>query len=109
MSAGRLVVAHALIAFVVLGLLACIALERYREKICCFNDDIQGTAVVTLDALLAACRIRKVELSTQKVVVVGAGSAGCGIAEQIIRRMVADGNSDQQARRQIYMVDKSGL
>lgn len=84
-------------------------LTRYRNEICCFNDDIQGTASVTVGTLLAACRSKKVKLSDQKVTFVGAGSAGCGIAEQIITQMVSEGISEQQARSQIFMVDRFGL
>ncbi len=84
-------------------------LQRYREQICCFNDDIQGTAAVTVGSLLAACLSKNVKLSTQKVVFVGAGSAGCGIAEQVISQMVAEGITEQQARQQIFMVDRAGL
>lgn len=84
-------------------------LKRYREQVCCFNDDIQGTAAVTVGTLLAACRTKGVKLSAQKVVFVGAGSAGCGIAEQVISQMVAEGISEQQARSQIYMIDRFGL
>ena len=84
-------------------------LRRYREQICCFNDDIQGTAAVTVGTLLAACRCKGVRLSEQRVVFVGAGSAGCGIAEQIIMQMRAEGISEPQARCQIFMVDRFGL
>ncbi|MDX3775395.1 NAD-dependent malic enzyme [Chromatiaceae bacterium AAb-1] len=84
-------------------------LQRYRDKVCCFNDDIQGTAAVTVGTLLAACRSKGTKLSEQKVVFVGAGSAGCGIAEQIISQMVAEGISEQQARSQIFMIDRYGL
>lgn len=84
-------------------------LTRYRDEICCFNDDIQGTAAVTVGTLLAACKTKGESLSEQRVVFVGAGSAGCGIAEQIIDQMVAEGISDAQARSQIYMVDRYGL
>lgn len=84
-------------------------LQRYREQVCCFNDDIQGTAAVTVGSLLAACRSKNVRLSEQKVVFVGAGSAGCGIAEQVISQMTAEGISEQQARSQIYMIDRFGL
>ncbi|WP_448211418.1 NAD-dependent malic enzyme [Colwellia sp. MEBiC06753] len=84
-------------------------LEKYRDKICCFNDDIQGTASVTVGTLLAACRTKGVKLSDQKVTFVGAGSAGCGIAEQIITQMISEGASPEQARSQIYMVDRFGL
>ena len=84
-------------------------LNRYRDEICCFNDDIQGTASVTVGSLLAACRTKGVALSSQKVAFVGAGSAGCGIAEQIISQMISEGVSPEQARSQIYMIDRYGL
>ena len=84
-------------------------LKRYRNEICSFNDDIQGTASVTVGSLLAACRVKGAKLSTQKVVFVGAGSAGCGIAEQIVSTMVAEGISEAQARSQVFMVDRFGL
>jgi len=84
-------------------------LERYRDEICCFNDDIQGTAAVTVGTLLAACSAKGEKLCEQRVTFVGAGSAGCGIAEQIVAQMCAEGLSEQQARRQIFMVDRYGL
>lgn len=84
-------------------------LERYRDRICCFNDDIQGTASVTVGSLLAACRAKGVKLASQKVAFVGAGSAGCGIAEQIISQMVREGADAEQARSQVFMVDRYGL
>lgn len=84
-------------------------LQRYRDQVCCFNDDIQGTAAVTVGTLLAACRSKGAQLKDQKVVFVGAGSAGCGIAEQIISQMVAEGATESVARSQIYMVDRFGL
>lgn len=84
-------------------------LKRYRDQICCFNDDIQGTAAVTVGTLLAACRSKGEKLSAQKVVFVGAGSAGCGIAEQVISQMVSEGITDAEARSQVFMVDRFGL
>ncbi len=84
-------------------------LQRHRHRLCCFNDDIQGTAAVTLGTLLAACRKKGEKLSAQRIVFVGAGSAGCGIAELIISAMVTEGLSDAQARAQIFMVDRFGL
>ncbi|MCF2947637.1 NAD-dependent malic enzyme [Paraglaciecola aquimarina] len=84
-------------------------LERYRNQICCFNDDIQGTAAVAVGTLLAACKSKGCKLSEQKVAFVGAGSAGCGIAEQIILQMCSEGISDEQARKQVFMVDRLGL
>jgi malate dehydrogenase (oxaloacetate-decarboxylating) len=84
-------------------------LERYRDELCCFNDDIQGTASVTVGTLLAACRSTGEKLSQQVVCFVGAGSAGCGIAEQIIKQMISEGISENQARSKVYMVDRYGL
>lgn len=84
-------------------------LQRHRDRLCCFNDDIQGTAAVTLGTLLAACRKKGEQLRDQKIVFVGAGSAGCGIAELIISAMIAQGLDDAQARAQIFMVDRFGL
>jgi len=84
-------------------------LERYQDRLCCFNDDIQGTAAVTLGTLLAAARVRGQPLSEMRVAILGAGSAGCGIAEQIIRQMIAEGLSEAQARSQLFMVDRLGL
>ena len=84
-------------------------LKRYRNEICSFNDDIQGTAAVTVGSLLAACRVKNERLADQKVVFVGAGSAGCGIAEQIVSQMVFEGISEAQARSQVFMVDRFGL
>lgn len=84
-------------------------LKRYRDRVCCFNDDIQGTAAVTVGTLLAACRKKGKKLSEQNVTFVGAGSAGCGIAEQIIMQMRAEGLSDEEARAKVFMIDRFGL
>lgn len=84
-------------------------LNRYRERFCCFNDDIQGTAAVTLGTLLAACRVSGTPLKAHRIAFVGAGSAGCGIAEMLIRQMTEEGLSDKAARRQVFMVDRHGL
>ena len=75
----------------------------------CFNDDIQGTAAVTVGTLLAACAAKGEKLSEQIVTFCGAGSAGCGIAEQIAAQMVAEGLSDQAARARIYLINSRGL
>ncbi|EHK9574844.1 TPA: NAD-dependent malic enzyme [Vibrio parahaemolyticus] len=84
-------------------------LERYKDRICCFNDDIQGTAAVTVGSLLAACKAAGTQLSKQRITFLGAGSAGCGIAEAIIAQMVSEGISNEKARSQVYMVDRWGL
>ncbi|MBB1269098.1 NAD-dependent malic enzyme [Shewanella sp. SR44-3] len=84
-------------------------LERYKDQYCCFNDDIQGTAAVTVGSLLAASKAAKTQLSKQRVVFLGAGSAGCGIAEAIVAQMISEGISEEQARSQVFMVDRLGL
>ncbi|CAQ84984.1 MULTISPECIES: NAD-dependent malic enzyme [Photorhabdus] len=84
-------------------------LNRYRHEICCFNDDIQGTAAVTLGSLIAASRAAGRQLKDQTVTFLGAGSAGCGIAEQIVAQMKSEGLSEEQARARIFMVDRFGL
>ena len=84
-------------------------LNKYRDKICCFNDDIQGTAAVAVGSLIAASRAAGQQLKDQVVAFLGAGSAGCGIAEQIVAQMVAEGLSDREARARIFMVDRFGL
>ncbi|KFK54869.1 NAD-dependent malic enzyme [Vibrio vulnificus] len=84
-------------------------LERYKNRICCFNDDIQGTAAVTVGSLMAACQAAGSKVSEQRITFLGAGSAGCGIAEAIIAQMVSEGISDKQARSQVFMVDRWGL
>ncbi|GAL03493.1 NAD-dependent malic enzyme [Photobacterium aphoticum] len=84
-------------------------LERYKDEVCCFNDDIQGTAAVTVGSLLAACKAAGSKLSDQRVTFLGAGSAGCGIAEAIVAQMVSEGISEQKARSQVFMVDRWGL
>ena len=84
-------------------------LNRYRDEICCFNDDIQGTAAVTVGTLIAASRAAGSRLREQKVVFLGAGSAGCGIAEQIIAQMKSEGLSEDEARARVFMVDRFGL
>jgi len=84
-------------------------LNRYKDQICSFNDDIQGTASVTVGTLLGACHAKNAKLSEQKIVFLGAGAAGCGIAEQIVDQMCVEGLTEQQARSQIYMVGRDGL
>ncbi|KAB8311744.1 NAD-dependent malic enzyme [Rouxiella chamberiensis] len=84
-------------------------LERYREELCCFNDDIQGTAAVTLGCLIAASHAAGTQLRDQRVTFLGAGSAGCGIAEKIVAQMIAEGATEDEARSQVFMVDRFGL
>ncbi|QXW24591.1 NAD-dependent malic enzyme [Acinetobacter johnsonii] len=84
-------------------------LEKYRDKICRFNDDIQGTVAVSVGSLIGASRAAKKQLKDQVIAFLGAGSAGCGIAEQIIAQMTAEGLSDAEARKRVFMVDRFGL
>jgi malate dehydrogenase (oxaloacetate-decarboxylating) len=84
-------------------------LERYRDELCCFNDDVQGTASVVVGTLMAACQAREETIAGQRVVFVGGGSAGCGIAEQVVVSMMAEGLSEAEARSRIFMVDREGL
>jgi len=84
-------------------------LDRYVDEYCCFNDDIQGTAAVTLGTILAACRVTDSPLRDHRVVVAGAGSAGCGIAEMMISQMVKEGLTEEEARCRLFMVDRDGL
>jgi malate dehydrogenase (oxaloacetate-decarboxylating) len=84
-------------------------LEKYRDQLCTFNDDIQGTAAVAVGTLLAAAKVTGKPMRDHRVAFLGAGSAGAGIAEQIIAAMVKQGLGQDQARRQIFMVDRHGL
>jgi malate dehydrogenase (oxaloacetate-decarboxylating) len=85
-------------------------LDRYTQKIACFNDDIQGTGCVTLAALFAAIHVAKYEMKDLRVVVFGAGTAGIGIADQIRDAIAVESNqSKEHAANQIWCVDKPGL
>jgi malate dehydrogenase (oxaloacetate-decarboxylating) len=84
-------------------------LDRYRDQLCTFNDDIQGTGAVTLAGLLAAMNMTGSQLSEQRVVILGAGSAATGIAEQIVAAMQSEGRSLDDAHRAIWLIDSHGL
>lgn len=84
-------------------------LERYKDRIASFNDDIQGTGAVTLAGLLTACRIKGEQLTAQRICVVGAGAGGVGVAKAIQDGLVHEGLSREQARRQMFVVDAAGL
>jgi len=84
-------------------------LHHYRGKICCFNDDIQGTAAVALAGLMSALRITEQPLDAQRILFLGAGEAGIGIADLIVSALVAQGVALEAARRQCFFVDSTGL
>lgn len=84
-------------------------LERYRDQICCFNDDIQGTAAVAMGTVLAGVHAAGGRFAEQVFVLAGAGSAGCGIAEQLVQGMMLDGLSKEEALARFYLVDRYGL
>src|SRR5579871_3770578 len=84
-------------------------LTRYRNELCTFNDDIQGTAAVAVGALLAAINVTGEPLQHQRVAVLGAGSAGTGICALLLRAMIEAGVSEQEARSRFYLVDRDGL
>ncbi len=84
-------------------------LQRYRDQLLTFNDDIQGTAAVALAALSAGAAATGSRIRDQRVVMLGAGSAGIGVCEQIVRAMVADGLSEVSARARIFVLDVDGL
>jgi len=84
-------------------------LARYRDRLCSFNDDIQGTGAVTLAGLLTAADLTGVPLVEQRVTILGAGSAATGIADQIVAAMVERGSTLAAARASIWLVDSRGL
>ncbi len=84
-------------------------LHQYRERVCCFNDDIQGTAAVALAGVIAATRLSGVPLKEQKLLFLGAGEAGTGIAELFVNALESEGIDTETARRQCWFVDSKGL
>ncbi|HAT1757174.1 TPA: NAD-dependent malic enzyme [Legionella pneumophila] len=84
-------------------------LERYKNQLCTFNDDIQGTASVAVAAILAATRVTNTPLKEHRIALLGAGSAGCGISEQLVHAMMNQGLSEEEARSRFYLVDRYGL
>jgi malate dehydrogenase (oxaloacetate-decarboxylating) len=84
-------------------------LNRYQHELCTFNDDIQGTGAVTLAGLLTAVKRIGSKLSEQTIVILGAGSAATGIAEQIVTAMISEGQSPAAARAALWLIDRQGL
>ncbi|HLI36261.1 MAG TPA: NAD-dependent malic enzyme [Streptosporangiaceae bacterium] len=84
-------------------------LERYRDQRLTFNDDIQGTGAVNLAAVLAAARATGIPLACHRIVILGMGTAGTGVADQLTAAMVAEGVPEADARRRFWAVDRQGL
>src|ERR1022692_2269488 len=84
-------------------------LEKYRGRICTFNDNMQGTGAITLAAAVSAVRVCGAPLRNQRVVIFGAGTAGVGIADQLRDAMVNEGVSQEVASRRVWLVDVPGL
>ena len=84
-------------------------LEKYRNQIPTFNDDIQGTGIVTLGAIFGSLAITDGKLSDQTYLCFGGGTAGAGIASRVLREMVSEGISEEEAYKHFFMVDKQGL
>ena len=84
-------------------------LERFRKAICSFNDDIQGTGVVTLAAILAGVKATGAKMADQRVVVFGAGSAGTGVSRQIREAMIREGLSTHEASTRFWLLNRTGL
>ncbi len=84
-------------------------LAKYRDRLCTFNDDIQGTAAVTTGTILAAAAATGKPLDEHRIVMLGAGSAGIGISNQLVATMVATGMSEADARARFFVIDSHGL
>ncbi|EKE07953.1 MAG: hypothetical protein ACD_17C00430G0001, partial [uncultured bacterium] len=84
-------------------------LEKFRGTLLSFNDDIQGTAAVTLGAIYAALQVKKETLGQQKIVIFGAGSAGTGIADMLLLALQEEGLEKEEALHRIFLIDQDGL
>lgn len=84
-------------------------LDRYKDEMCTFNDDMQGTAAVALAAILTGLKTNKTNMRDQRVIIHGAGTAGCSIADQILEAMIGDGLTEKEALSRIFLIDKNGL
>ena len=84
-------------------------LDKYRDRLCTFNDDIQGTAVVAIATLIAAIKLTGVPLTEQRVVLQGGGQAGCGIAALMAEAMIMEGLTREEAYKRFYVIDINGL
>ena len=84
-------------------------LQRYRDKYCVYNDDVQGTAGITLAGMINACKLKGTKLKDEKYLFLGAGSAGIGLADLLCSALVGQGMALKEAQSQVYMFDVNGL
>ena len=86
-------------------------LDRYRDDVLCFNDDIQGTGATTLAGCLGALRAKgegSKDLAEQRILIAGAGSAGIGVAGVLMQAMVEQGLSKEEAKKAFFIADENG-
>ena len=84
-------------------------LARYRDRVCCYNDDVQGTAGITLAGMINACKIKGTQLKDESYLFLGAGSAGIGLSNLLCSALVEQGLTLEQAQSRIHMFDNKGL
>ena len=84
-------------------------LTRYRDKVCCYNDDVQGTAGITLAGMINACKIKGTKLKDESYLFLGAGSAGIGLADLLCSALVEEGLTLKEAQAKVHMFDINGL
>jgi malate dehydrogenase (oxaloacetate-decarboxylating)(NADP+) len=84
-------------------------LGRYRDKVCCYNDDVQGTAGITLAGMINACRIKGTKLKDESYLFLGAGSAAIGLADLLCSALVKEGLTLEEAQARVHMFDINGL
>lgn len=83
------------------------ALERYRDVYTCFNDDVQGTGAVIAAGFINAVKMSKIPPKHQRAIFLGAGSAGVGVAKQLVEFFIKEGLTEDEARRRFYFVDSN--
>lgn len=88
---------------------ACRILTKYRKQICSFNDDMQGTGAVALATINSACFATNTPITNQTFMFFGAGTAGCGVAQQIFQALVSSGLTSKQAHEKIWLIDRNGV
>lgn len=86
-----------------------ILLDKYKDEICSFNDDVQGTGIVATAAILAGIKTNHQQINEQRIVIFGAGAAGVGVADQIVDAFCQQGLSEEEALKHFWLIDKEGL